>query len=233
MRLDVISFRDPWFPYKYNFVQKIASEWNLRIFDWYPREQGFQRREFGGKDVMAFMNVYRLGANGIMYMPKNLQELPDDVKWLPSNHLCAAHDFFQRPSGDIIYPWDLLLIGQKSADEEGVLGCDVVKGDINKIPDVFFPLRDWTDEDIWGYIKSFAVPFQTDRYGADGAEFPDKTNNPDWIPACVRCVDRRRTEAFVPCPKLGGLMVSSIASKAPYYEIGENNKGLHYYGQNV
>jgi len=130
-------------------------------------------------------------------------------------------------------PWDLLVIGQKSADEEGILGCDVVKGDIGKIPRRFLSLREWTDKDIWDYIHDFKVPFQKDRYNDDGTEFEDKTNNPDWLPACVRCVDRRRKKAFVPCPRLGGIMVSSIASKAPYYEIGENNKGLHYYGQNV
>jgi hypothetical protein len=231
--LDIISFRDPWFAHKYDFLQAVQSKYGLRVYDYPPLAQGFQE----GKTVLAFMSVYRMGTEERMFLPKNIEELPEDARELPRGFLCAAHDFFARPLGDIIYPWDLLLVGHKSEDVDQIMGeiplaCDVVKF-AGRGPDVYFPLRNWTKADVWDYTLKNKVPVQKDRYGTFFKEADNKRTNPDWIPACVRCVDRRRKDAFVPCPKLKGRLVSSIAARVPYFELGPNNEGLPYFGNHV
>jgi len=64
-----------------------------------------------------------------------------------------------------------------------------------------FPLRHWTDEDIWEYIETNHVPFQGTRY-KDRKEVPDTWYNPDWTHACTACIDPREEHEEVFCPKL-------------------------------
>jgi len=34
--IPVVCFREPWFPYKDRFVNRVIEEWNLEAWDWHP-----------------------------------------------------------------------------------------------------------------------------------------------------------------------------------------------------
>jgi 3'-phosphoadenosine 5'-phosphosulfate sulfotransferase (PAPS reductase)/FAD synthetase len=72
-----------------------------------------------------------------------------------------------------------------------------------------FPLRHWSDNDVWDYIEAERVPYDKSRY-QDRAELPDKWLNPDYVHACTACIDPREKARTVPCPKLGGALVRNL-----------------------
>ena len=82
-----------------------------------------------------------------------------------------------------------------------------------------FPLRDWTHEDVWEYIESNNVPYDSDRYEkTDGkwGEKLDKRHNMDYVHACTNCIDCRSTAPkFTHCPKLD-MIVENISSIVPW-----------------
>ena len=68
-----------------------------------------------------------------------------------------------------------------------------------------YPLRHWSDADVFAYIEEHAVPYDRDRYcrHPDGRweSLPYQWRNPDYYPACMRCLDPDAGE-WVHCPKI-------------------------------
>jgi 3'-phosphoadenosine 5'-phosphosulfate sulfotransferase (PAPS reductase)/FAD synthetase len=94
-------------------------------------------------------------------------------------------------------------MAHKSSDVDPFEGAVPLKTDSVAIgqAEIIFPLRNWTDADVWDYLEENRVPYDKRRY-QDRAELPDKWNNPDFIHACTRCIDPREKEGQVFCPKL-------------------------------
>ena len=202
--LPVIFHRDPWFAHKYTFADRMIREWNLTVWDWQPVYTSL----WHGKGIIAFTNHYQIGTtpdgeNVTCAVPKNI---------LPPEHgkpfLCGLADLIHRPTGRFDYPWDMVFIGHKSTDQDQIAGRVPLHTDLHRTehgPAAAFPLRYWTDDDIWDYTERFAVPVQTDRYYRDDLgwdELRDKTANSDYWQACIACIDRRNGPV-VDCPKLG------------------------------
>jgi hypothetical protein len=118
---------------------------------------------------------------------------------------------------------DAVWIGHKGCDSDPILGGDAgtrIEGRI--VPGqatMYFPLRDWTHNDIWDYIEKNDVPYDEDRYEkVDGrwGEKRDKSHNVDYVHACTRCVDRRvDAPKFVDCPKLK-MKIENVAHMVPW-----------------
>jgi 3'-phosphoadenosine 5'-phosphosulfate sulfotransferase (PAPS reductase)/FAD synthetase len=214
LRHPVIFHSDPWWPAKYAFAHKMARTYGLEVHDYPPSFVTLWQ----GKEIMAFTNHYQTGrhAAAILQMPKNI--LPPETG---KKYLCGLRDVLGRPTGNFNYPWDAVFIGHKSSDADQIAGeiplhCDV-KQNAGIGPDGIFPLREWTDDDVWDYTARFQVPQQEDRYDiANRCERADKRANSDYAHVCIACCDRRETRAAVPCPKLGGLEVANVAAMVPY-----------------
>ena len=223
-RLPVIFYTDPWWPGKYAFAHKMARTYGLEVYDYPPSAVTLWQ----GKEIMAFTNHYQIGAapGARLQLPKNI--LPPEPG---KKFLCGLRDVLGRPTGTFAYPWDAVLIGHKSSDADQIAGkiplhCDI-KQNAGAGPDGVFPLRAWTDADVWDYTERFQVPQQTDRYDvANRCERPDKRPNSDYAHVCIACCDRRETRAAVPCPKLGGLEVTNVAAQVPY-----DTPRFNYYGE--
>jgi 3'-phosphoadenosine 5'-phosphosulfate sulfotransferase (PAPS reductase)/FAD synthetase len=208
--LPVIFHRDPWFPKKYRFADDIIGAWELEAYDYPPSAITM----WEGQSIMAFTNHYQIGQNSYLQLPKNILEPEAGKKWL-----CGV-DLLNRPKATFIYPWDLVLIGHKSSDEDQIAGKVTLHVDVKKnggaAPDAGFPLKDWTDEDIWDYTDANNVPQQWDRYSpTDRKELDDKETNSDYANVCIACIDRRSKEPGVWCPKLK-MNVSNISSNVAY-----------------
>lgn len=211
--LPVVFHRDPWWPAKYHFADGIIAAYDLEVHDYPP----YAVTLWEGKEIMAFTNHYQTGPlpGGTLKLPKNI--LPPEPG---KRFLCGLHDVLRRPTGNYAYPFDCVLIGHKSSDQDQIAGkipltCDIKQnGGIG--PDAAFPLRHWTDADIWDYTDRFSVPQQADRYDvANRCEYPDKRANSDYAHVCIACLDRRNPSRSVHCPRLG-CEVDNISAAAPY-----------------
>lgn len=195
----IVFYRDPWFPKKYDFAHWLIAEWNLEVYDYPPIATSM----LYGKGIPAFVNEYQTSEWSKLVLPKNIIEFQegDDER----QFLCGVN-FFTRPCGTFAYPWDVALVAHKDVDQDQIYGevplrTRVLFSDVG--PDFIYPLKDWSDEDVWDYLEHFKVPIQTDRYDvANRCEWPDKTTNSDYWPACIRCVDKRLEGETVFCPKL-------------------------------
>lgn len=216
VNLPIIFHRDPWWPNKYKFADEQIAKRGLEVYDYAPYFMSL----WEGVSIMSFVSHYQIGnAQGaLLQLPKNIVPPEDGKKFL-----CGLKEVLKRPTGTFNYPWDCVLIAHKSSDEDQIAGkiklhCDVKQSN-GLGPDAVFPLREWTDEDVWNYIDKFKVPQQPDRYDVKNRkELPDKTNNSDYAHVCIACCDKSKPVRSVICPKTG-LEVSSALESVPYTNI--------------
>lgn len=218
--LPVIFFRDPFFPWKYKFADDMIQQYELEVYNWTPQAVSL----WEGKSIMAFTNHLSFGRS-VLDLPKNIIE-PDD------NYFKCGIEILNQPKGTFQTPWDLTFVGHKNCDEDQIAGKIPLKCDIKQngelAPDVAFPLRDWSNADIWAYTKRFKVDQQPDRYDVENeCEFEDKTTNSDYANVCIRCLDRRNKAPAVFCPK-HKIEVTNISHMVNYHEPKHN-----YFGEDV
>lgn len=203
IHLPIIFHQEPWFPRKYSFAREIIEQWNLTVYDWPPIRVTCQKQN----GVFEIVNHYQVHAGGSIILPKNLYDPAPtkvSVPAVPEPWLCGL-EMVRRPVGTFDYPWDVVFHGHKTSDVDPLLGpvkllADLVPNHLG--PALAFPMRHWTDEDVWDYSRSYQVPQQPDRYNREtGEESSSKMTNPDYWAACTRCMDPDSPKA-VWCPKL-------------------------------
>lgn len=203
--LPVVCWREPWLPEKQEFANRIIRDWNLTVWDWHP----LAVRLCKGNGRIDVMNHYQIGA-GTMILARGTERPVAGEPWL-----CGRETFLARPLGGFAAPWDVGFHGHKSVDVDPCSGAVPLEVDVAARPGVMasaFPLRDWTDADVFEYIERYAVPFDESRYrkGPDGWEvLAEKRRNPDYYATCLKCVDPDEGE-FVTCPK-NGLRINNVA----------------------
>jgi 3''-phosphoadenosine 5''-phosphosulfate sulfotransferase (PAPS reductase)/FAD synthetase and related enzymes len=218
--LPVIYHRDPWFPVKNEFADRTARAWTMEVHDFPPAITGVKTND----KRLELVSRYHFGNEGID-IPKNVCG-PDE--YARRDYMCGLNDYLMRPKTALMaYPWDGMFIGHKSSDVDEFEGRVPLKYDLIKAGGILvaFPLRDWSDEDVWDHIEANHIPVQETRY-SDRREVPDKWYNNDYLHACTACVDPRNKADEVFCPKLKrnvpnhGHEVLTIAQVPPYIEKG-------------
>ena len=194
--MPVIYYRDPWFAHKHKFADSVIKSWGLEVHDYPPVAAGVKCKS----DNLELVARYSLGLK-YLDIPKNVaapEEFPR------RDYLCGLRDWLLRPkAGLITYPWDLVLMGHKSSDVDDFEGPVPLTSDRIKIHDtldILYPLREWSDQDVWDYLEEFHVPIQKERYGVKAPE--DKWHSNDYTHACTACIDPRSEAKEVFCPKL-------------------------------
>jgi 3'-phosphoadenosine 5'-phosphosulfate sulfotransferase (PAPS reductase)/FAD synthetase len=136
--------------------------------------------------------------------------------------LCALKDILQRPRARGEFKWDMLVHGQRNVDRDPAWGAMTLAADVGLQPEsasFVFPLRHWTDADIWAYTDFHCVPQNYDRYRAqkDGTyvDCPSKRWNSDYQPACTACMKKGGGVVF--CPRLG-VDVSNVSAHLPWQQ---------------
>jgi hypothetical protein len=198
-QVPVIYYRFPYFPAKQAFANQIIEKWGLTVHDYPPLACGVKVND----ERLELVSRYSFGGNGAFDLPINT-EPPISRR----DFICGLNDWLLRPkAGAIMFPWDSLFMAHKSSDVDPFEGAVPLKTNSVAIgqAELIFPLRDWTDADVWDYIEENRVPYDKRRY-QDRAELPDKWLNPDYIHACTRCIDPREKAKTVFCPKIQGLV---------------------------
>jgi hypothetical protein len=197
LKFPLIFHREPFSPAKFAFANRIIEQGDYQVYDYAPLETVVTKKN--GR--MEIGNCYQVGA-GSLYLPNGV--IPPEER---KEFLCGYWDLYRRPTGTFNFPWDVGLVGHKSTDVDACLGAVPLKVDIRENPgscDYAFPLRHFTDDDVWRYTREFNVPFNEKRYNAaDGfREFEDLTYNSDHYHACTLCLDPDQPETVI-CPKTG------------------------------
>ncbi|HET9373625.1 MAG TPA: hypothetical protein VFO40_01530, partial [Chthoniobacterales bacterium] len=211
--MHILYYRDPFFPRKNRFADSVIDSWNLSVHSYPPIRTSLLH----GKEMVALVSEYQSGPLSTVAVLKNTSEYTDGTD--AREYLCAV-SFLTQPCGSYQYPWDVALIGHKDVDEDQIYGVVPLHSPIvmrDEGPDLIFPLKEWTHDDIWDYTVEFNVPVQMDRYDVvNRREWPDKTFNSDWYPTCIRCVDKRTPGKRVFCPKLNREIVN-VSDQASEY----------------
>ena len=188
--------RERHFPKKNRFANRVIEELGLVVYDFPPLATRLIRK--GSLiEVVNYFNIAPAPANAKnLLVPSGITPPVDGEPYL-----CALEDMYNKPLGACQFPWNTLYIGHKDSDVDPLQGsvplsCDEVQ--IENGPRLCFPLRHFTDEDIWEYSKTYGVMQDTDRYTPSGENL--EFNN-DYYPACTNCMNPDNPPQ-VWCPKL-------------------------------
>lgn len=210
--LPVIFHREPFFPAKYAYANRLIEEWGLTVYDFPPAKTALQQNAAGDMEIV---NSYDCGGGRFCDLPTGVVEPRGGEPWL-----CGLRDLVLKPRGRFEYPWDLVVHGHKSADVDPFHGSVPLAADfglnVGGAATAVFPLRDWTDADVWTYIEEEQLPIHTERYEkVEGTwrERADKTLNPDYFPACTACLAREGGPVW--CPRLAA-EVPNMAGQLPW-----------------
>jgi 3'-phosphoadenosine 5'-phosphosulfate sulfotransferase (PAPS reductase)/FAD synthetase len=210
---DCVCFREPFDARKYRFAHRMAEFLGLRVYDWRPSATAMQQ----AGDEFEVQNYYRWGQHGAMTCPTGIVPPEEGQEFL-----CAVDDLLMKPlAPPIDGPWTHFLIGHKGSDADPIYGGDAgTRVEWRMVPgagEFLFPLRDFTDDDIWDLSELEQIPQNGDRYQGREQNMDDLRANPDFFHACTRCLDRRpEAGRFVTCPKRGGATVENISSRVAW-----------------
>lgn len=201
LKFPVLFHREPFFPEKNRFANRVIEKMGYITYDYPPSGTGVAMDNKG--EIESIANWYSIGKK-YGYRPTGVREPTDYSK----PFLCGYKDFYERPTIDKFnFLWDLVFVGHKNSDSDPLFGEIPLKVDLKLNvggPDFLFPLRYFTDADIWAYHVRFGVPMNIQRYGRDGSrdDKADLTFNNDYYPTCTRCMNPNNPDS-VHCPKLG------------------------------
>lgn len=174
---------------RYNFAVRMISELGLKSYDFPPTRTAVVETPHG----MDIANVYHYG-NFEMFLPTRLRQ--DLYSWT----VCGLHDVLLRPTGRLTnFPWDMVFIGHKNSDTDPRYGRVPVDADMviaPGCPTFAYPLKMWSDHDVWDYIRAEGVRYDNTRYAMDGTD-----THHDEFPACTNCL-QRGTQGVVYCPRM-------------------------------
>lgn len=217
--IPVIYHRHPYFPAKHEFAEEVIRSWALEVYDFPPLACGVKCKE----DRLELVTRYQVGA-GAIDIPMNT-EPPFERR----PFVCGLQWLTRPKTAYSQWPWTTVFIGHKNSDVDPYEGPVPLKEDRVRVMgagvDAVFPLRHWTDDDVWDYTETNRVPYDKRRYGrseiGDGrwGELPDKWLNPDYVHACTACIDPRVKSKTVPCPKLGGNLVRNMGPTVLRMEV--------------
>ena len=229
-KLPVIQWREPRFRSRYAFSDRLANAWDLEMYDYAPLDymltDGFDIET--GAPRFDFVKLYQFGQKALALCLGTEEPKPEELA--SGRYLCGL-DALRRPTGTFEFPWDSAFHGQKSAD------VDLIKGQVPLaqdalvqagVPTQYYPMRHWSDADVWNYLEAAGVPNDDTRYTKDSngvwMHKADKANNSDYYPVCWNCVNRHLGDT-VWCPK-NSCETNNISHLAPYVDLTSEAQGF-------
>lgn len=224
-KMPCIYYREPFFPNKTSFANKIINDWNLTVFDYAPTLISlFEDTDFNQKQVISFLNFIHI--NSIHFSIETKSYEPD----FSQPYLCGLFDVINKAKSDIMYKYDCIFVASKDCDKDSSFRfIDFENPDhatSKEDPDVITPLKHWSDDDIWSYIKLYNIPFDEKRYSANFLENLDC--NSTFYPICTKCIDKRN-DNFVYCPRFD-LEIPNIHLKENSLNYFNVRPKIYFYG---
>jgi hypothetical protein len=200
VELPVVCWKEPWYPRKLQFIFRLIQEWNLETYDYAPSSISLCAGN-GRVDVLQKYQISSFASPSPDYLTLARGTTEPGVE---SSFLCGLTSFLSRPTGSFDFTWNCMFHGHKSVDSDPCSGDIPLSVSFVQNPlgaAAAFPLRNWTDEDVFEYARQYDVPLDENRYdAASGQTKSDKTLNSDYYSACFRCVDPSKPSSVF-CPK--------------------------------
>ena len=190
--IEAIHFKLPFLPEKYTHHHKVQENLNITVHDWPPISIALVH----GNDRIDVCETYSLG-EGTLKVMRGTEPFEPNHAWV------CGREWLNRPKAHVVNDFDVLLCGHKNSDEDPITGAIPLEVDrkiLGTNTTMWFPLRNWTDEDVANYILQNGIAYDTQRYDSDVVSKPDKHLNSDYVHTCFKCVDKREGK-FVHCPK--------------------------------
>ena len=195
-KVPVLFFRFAKFHEKHAHAYRVMQAWDLEVFDLWPRTStDYQHGAF-----FEVLHGYTTGQTaegkpGVLYLFSGIRARREGE----TRYLCAVDDLLCRPkSHGNEYPWDCTFHGHKGTDDPELGALGQIVEPVSQLGNtrLVVPFIDWTDNDIWAYIRKYDLPYDRQRY-----EEQIEAVSPDKYPTCFNCVDTRHIGERVDCPK--------------------------------
>jgi len=230
--IPVVQFREPKFRERYAYSDKLIKDWKLEVHDYPPLRVALaDGPDVNTGEVRFDLLKYFQWGQKCMVMSLGTERPKEGEEFL-----CGLNDFLFCPTGTFNWPWGAVWIGTKDTDTDLIKGQVAVKSHIRYAdgsPVSLYPLRDWTDQDVYNYLELSGVEPDPTRYvkklqihtmAEQWQNNPDKSLNADFYPVCLNCVDRHQGQ-YVDCPKLKA-KINNISHLAPYEDIVIDDLGF-------
>ncbi len=225
LKWDCMFHRDPYFPKKYAYANKIIEDWDLVCRDFPARFTSV----FYMNDTFEVVRHYRIGYDNLvlcamLYKPE---------EYVEGQYLCALKDIYLQPRGDIEYIWDAMVEGHRTVEAKPHTAMTPAglrwqgKHTLGSA-DVFFPIHDWTNKEVYYYIRDNGIPINDRAYDIVDDELvpkADKTYNPDCRPACYECM-LPENPMTVHCPR-HGITVNNVWNELTKTVMPNDFPGFH------
>ena len=165
---------------RYSFAQEIIRDWGLTVYDYPPLINDIMYKD-GKMNGVAGYWLGRLISYKVLWLTQ------------PYGHFsCAVEDILNRPTCDgYKFSWDCVFSAHKKIDVDLLLGNLTLKKESITIDalSINYPLLNWTDKEIWKYIRRNNIPYNRRKYDHDGNVLMDTTYNENYYSTCVKCLD--------------------------------------------
>ena len=218
--LPVVCHQTPFQKHKWKFANQMAASLKLTMHS-YPPEWVAMHEVDGGLFVLS---AYSSGTRSKRVIVQRTEKSP-----AKENLVCGLHDVLHQPKSKTETAWDLLICAQKNGDfhagPPAKINSDLLQSGDGV--DTLFPMRNWTDKDVFAYTKEHRISHHTERYDEDDSlglfvEREQTEHNPDVINGCFDCIDKRKSGETVLCQRLGGILVNNISDSIPYIDNPSN-----------
>ncbi len=200
-QVPVLFFRFAQFHEKHLHAYQVMKDWNLEVYDMWPESATY----YQSGSFFEVLHAYPTGNQGHIHLFSGIRAYRET----DARYLCAVQDLLHRPMATSEYPWDVTIHGHKGTDDPELGASGAITHPVSQLGGtrLVVPFTDWTDEDIWAYIRHYNLPYDRQRYDAQ-----DETTSPDKYPTCYRCLDGAYRGALVPCPTLNGTLIPNVAA---------------------
>lgn len=188
---------------KLAFINEMANVWDLSLFFLEPVAIDMA----GQGEHIEVIYLFRIG--------DFLFHLGMQGNGRLTNPICAIEMHNSNPSSDLL-DGSLIFHGHKSSDVDTLYGPAPLKSDSAVSPSgrtkIVYPLKDWTDQDVWDATRFLNIPQNWRRYNKEtGAKLESDVFNSDAYNLCTNCIQPGKGD-LVECPKVKGV-IRSIASE--------------------
>lgn len=206
-KVPVIFLRFAKFHEKHAHAFAVMRDWDLEVYDLWPAITTY----YQSGSFFEVLSSFPTGPRDFIHLFSGIRARRDDEP----RYLCAVDDLMQRPKiTGMDYPWDVTFLGHKGTDDPELGERGPIVQPVTALGNtrLVVPFTDWTDDDIWDYIRYYDLPYDRARY--DGR---DEATSPDKYPTCYRCLDGELRGEMVPCPK-SGKMMQNVAVEPAVHE---------------
>ena len=184
--VDVVYFNAFPSPTKHAFAMQVANDWKLNLHC--PTPLG--RDLIGKGDHVKILELHLLAPNRAMAFP-----MEAEPGYEPDADCHCAIAKLNEPVADCQLDFDGVFIGHRNDDVDPTQSAVPLASDAVIYPDFryLYPLKDWTEADIWHATNLLEIPQNWARYSQN-----EMAANNDYYPLCTRCLS---SDVPVTCPK--------------------------------